>query len=164
MKLTKKQRIIGLAIHLPILPLTLMFAIVGRVSKRIRNLDVFLANNLHSIIKKIKWNNSSLIHWRLVFIMWSIRIWNLKNVQSISHYNLHKKQWWRWYAEVLNVMVFMNGNQNQRSCQLRRIARINNRNRNSSIPLQSNPTLRLPQLGQTLLMFLPLGYHVYQQL
>ncbi len=54
MKLTKKQRIIGLAVHLPILPLTLMFAIVGRVSKRIRNLDVFLANNLHSFIKKIK--------------------------------------------------------------------------------------------------------------
>jgi hypothetical protein len=54
MKLTKKQQLIGLAIHIPILPLTLTLVVLGKVSKRMNKLDVFLANQIHSKIKQIK--------------------------------------------------------------------------------------------------------------
>ena len=54
MKLTKKQQVVGLAVHIPILPLTLTLAVLGKVSKRMKKLDIFLANQIHSKIKEIK--------------------------------------------------------------------------------------------------------------
>lgn len=54
MKLTKKQQAVGLAIHLPILPLTLILAVLGKVSNRMHRLDVFLADKVHTIVKQIK--------------------------------------------------------------------------------------------------------------
>ena len=45
-----------------------------------------------------------------------------------------------------------------------KINTITNSITNTIRPLMSSPVLRLPQLGHTLEIDLPLGYHVYQQL
>ena len=54
MKLSKKQQVVAMMMHLPLLPVTLTFAVLGSVSGRIRRLDVFLTTKLHSFIKSIK--------------------------------------------------------------------------------------------------------------